>query len=214
MVWAMPGIGLWAAVLFACGGRAESAPVQPEQDTEVCARLPAAQGFTEPSAAYTRYAESMNAGRWCDAIATFAPAQRMSLVAATFKGLALMAGLETPNRRRFQRSLEGFCRKHGLQCSSSVRAAALSAAVLNKQPIDAELAALTQAIQQVPERAYVELMMHVAEINGSAMLTYPLALNDLVVTGDTAKAVALAGDGRRIPVPFLKTGSGWMLTEP
>ncbi|HKU43978.1 MAG TPA: hypothetical protein VJR89_37715 [Polyangiales bacterium] len=156
----------------------------------------------------------MNAQRWCDAIAAFAPEHRKNLVASTFKGLLLMAGLETPNRARYIEHLQTFCAKHGLDFGSPERVATLTAAMLDKRDLGAEFAPLTQLASRSPDAMYAELMTHVAQANGSAMAKLGPSLNDLTIHGDSANATAVRSDGRTVPIPFLKTANGWFITEP
>ncbi len=138
----------------------------------------------------------------------------MRLVVSTFKGLLLMAGLDTPNKAQFFEALRSFCEKHGLEYASETRVAALTASILNKSDIDSDLASIKQAAERSPETMYAELMTRVATINGPAMTKYDPQLVDVAVAGDSAKGFATRNDGRKVPLPFVKTDTGWLLAEP
>lgn len=124
-----------------------------------------------------------------------------------------MSGLQNAKQPGYAKRFDAFCANHGLDYSQPARLATLTAALLNKSEVDAEFAPLKQLAIKTPESLYVEIMHHMASVDPQNMARLDPTVVDLTVAGATAKGTAVRSDGRTLPVPFLKTSAGWMITE-
>lgn len=208
-------IGFGLTVVLACRQSAVQPPAADDSQRAqpACAAESNALGHSEPQQAYQRYAEALNAMRWCDAIATFSPAGRSDMVVSTFKGLLLMAGTDNPNRAKYAEQLQAFCARHGLDYASRDKLITLTVSLMNKVDIEAELAPLRKIEGTTPEALYAELMTQLAAVDTASMVKFEPAMNDLEMSGDTATGTAVGKDGRHIKVHFVKTPAGWYLSE-
>src|SRR5262245_32094366 len=73
--------------------------------------------FESPRAVYKRYAETLGAAKWAEAIALFTPAGKAELVVANFKGLALLPGSPHPKKLEYKVVMHEFCQNHSLRCA-------------------------------------------------------------------------------------------------
>lgn len=187
------------------------APKKSPTIAPVCPQALEARGFADPAAAYTRYADAINASNWCEAIAAFDPKSRPTLVLMTFKGLVLLGGTDNPKRLAYQQNILEFCEKHKLPYSPS-GFAALTAKLLKQGNADAELGAVKQAATANPEAMYVDLLQRLKQVDSHTMMKLDPSLRELTITGDTAAATSSQRDGRTGAVAFVKTNNGWLLT--
>jgi hypothetical protein len=208
-------VGTCLTATFSCDGASDASDPAPPPSAPAptCPPAPAALRFADPRQAFTHYAKAINAQRWCDAIAAFAPEQRANLVVSTFKGTLLAAGLDGPHRPQHYAAMQSFCRKHRLDYSSAPRVAMLASSIYTKKNVDNELLPVRRAAQRSAESMYAELMAGAAAVSGNVATTLELQLEEVVVSGDQARGIAMQSDGRKIPVPFIKTSSGWLLSE-
>lgn len=201
---------------FSCvlGCRSEQddapAPKKPPPPA-VCPEAAIPIGFPEPAAAYTHYAEAINHFKWCDAIATFEPKARADVAVMTFKGLILLAGTDTPKRVAYQQNVLEFCNKHNLPYSPA-GFAALTAKLLKRGNIDAELGPLKQVAAQSPEAIYVELLDRLKQVDAHSMMQLDPVLSDVTITGDTATGTSSQRNGAKGSLAFAKTNKGWLIT--
>jgi hypothetical protein len=221
---------LGACTLFACTKEAPPAVTEEPRDAAVARAVDPAeaasptsgaraapcdgtmyQGFADPHAAYAAYAEASREGDFCQAINTYAPAERAELVLMQFKGLAMLAGADNPRRLDYQEQFRQFCLQHQLGCGSPESATAIAQAVMLRLSLDAELGPLRALAGKRPEDVYVALMTRMAAVDASAIRRFSTPLAELHIEGARAVAKAPQTDGSLSTLPFVKTPPGWML---
>lgn len=114
--WQFRGLAVWSGPMFlrialsivlaacACQKPAATLKEEPPPRAAPPSQAAAAARFESPRAVYKRYAETLNAAQWAEAIALFTPAGKAELVVANFKGLALLPG--SPHREHSHRHSE------------------------------------------------------------------------------------------------------------
>jgi hypothetical protein len=210
-------VGLLLAALPGCS-KSEPVPLHDAGSSSAVAP-PAAgcgaqprPGFGDAAQAYAAYAEAINDARWCDAIHTFAPAQRAEVVMANFKGLAMLAGADNPKRVAHQTRFARFCKRHELGCGTPQSAAELAQHIMLRLPLDAILADVQALASRAGEQAYVDLMSGQAEVDAGALSKFQLPLRELRVDGDRATGKALQASGSESTFSFVRTPQGWLLS--
>jgi hypothetical protein len=168
-------------------------------------------GFPTPEHAYRRYAEAINAGAFCEAINTFAPSSRSSVAFANWKGLALLAGMDNPNRPAYLARFLAFCAGHQLPCNSDQQALALALRLMNGEALTAELPELHALLARAPEDTYVEIMTQLAAVDQPAMAKFETELVDGQSQGERATGRARQQTGGSSTLTFARSPSGWMI---
>ncbi|MDB4988380.1 MAG: hypothetical protein JWN04_3558 [Myxococcaceae bacterium] len=168
-------------------------------------------GFPDPQEAYGRYAETINAGRWCEAINTFTPAARPSAAMAMFRVLLVLSVAENPRRADYRATLQQFCSARQLGCEAEERIMQIGLEAMNREPIDADVPRLGLLLTEVPEDIFVELMTRFASVDTQALSSFNTPLIELQVHGDRAVGKAPQRDGPANELAFVRSSAGWLL---
>ena len=170
--------------------------------------------FDSPEAVYKRYAETLSASQWAEAIALFTRAGKVELVVANFKGRALLPGSPHPKNREFKAVLHDFCRSHTLRCADETWNETFAPALLtgnNVTPMLSDVASLAKA---QPEATYIEIMKLVQGVDQGQIVPLDPTLTDVKYTGNGATGTARRADGKTTTMSFENTPErGWMIVE-
>ena len=209
---------LWAVVflLSACQrseaaiepGPAPRAAVSKRSEVVTVAR------YDSPQEVYKRYAETLGASQWAEAIALFTPSGKAELVVSNFKGLALLPGSPHPKKHEFKAVLLEFCRGHRLRCADEGWNERFAPTLLAGANATAMLSDLTRLAKAEPEATYVELMKLVSGVDQGSVLPLDPTLTDVRYTGDTATGIARRADGETTTMSFENSSErGWAIVE-
>lgn len=202
-------------VVTACEQPAPSpkeAPAPPR--AAPAAEVPAAARFDSPRAVYKRYAETLSAAQWADAIALFTPAGKVELVIANFKGLALLPGSPHAKNLEYKAVMREFCQSHALRCADEKWNEMFAPALLAGASVTAMLSDLTSLAKARPEATYIEIMKLVHGVDQGSVMPLDPTLTEVRYTENTATGTARRSDGQTTTMTFEKTPDrGWLIVE-
>lgn len=170
--------------------------------------------FDSPEAVYKRYAETLGAAQWADAVALFTSAGKVELVVSNFKGLAVLPGSPHPKKLEFKAVLREFCQRHALRCADETWHESFVPALLAGASVKAMLSDLTRLAQAQPETTYVELMRLVHGVDQGMIIPLDPTLTDVQYSDNTAKGTARRADGQTTTMTFEHIPArGWLIVE-
>jgi hypothetical protein len=200
----------------ACQGPAaprQEAPVPPPRAASP-AQATAAVQYESPRAVYKRYAETLRAGQWPEAVELFTPAGKVELVLANFKGLALLPGSPHPKKLEFQAVLQEFCQKHALRCADAKWREVFAPTLLAGGSVKEMLSDLTHLAKAQPEATYVELMKLMQGVDQSTIMPLDPTLSQVLYEGNKASGTVRRDDGETTTMSFENTPErGWLIVE-
>jgi hypothetical protein len=174
----------------------------------------AAARFDSPRAVYNRYAETLSAAQWADAITLFTQTGKVELVVSNFKGLALLPGSPHPKKQEFKAVLREFCQGHALRCADDKWNEVFAPTLLAGASVKAMLSDLASLAKAQPEATYVELMRLVHGVDQSSIIPLDPTLSDVKFTDNTATGTARRIDGQTTTMTFENTPErGWLIVE-
>jgi hypothetical protein len=174
----------------------------------------AAPRYSSPREVYKRYAETLSAAQWAEAIALFTPAGKVDLVVSNFKGLALLPGSPHPKKLDYKAVLQEFCRGHSLRCADEKWNEVFAPTLLAGASVKGMLSDVESLAKAQPEATYIEIMRLVHGVDQSSVVPLDPTLTDVRYVDDTATATARRADGQTTTMTFKKTAErGWMIVE-
>ena len=187
----------------------EPAPPRVPPTTEA-----AAVRFDSPEAVYRRYAETLAAAQWADAIALFTPAGKVELVVANFKGLAVLPGSPHPKKLEYGAVLHAFCKDHALGCADEKWNQMFVPTLLAGASTKAMLSDVTSLAKAQPEATYIEIMRLVHGVDQGSVIPLDPTLSDVNYKENTATGTARRADGQTTTMTFENTPArGWLIVE-
>jgi len=174
----------------------------------------AAARFDSPNAVYKRYAETLNAAQWAEAVALFTPAGKVELVVSSFKGLAVLPGSPHPKKLEFKAVLREFCQRHTLRCADEKWNEGFVPALLAGASVTPMLSDVITLAKAQPEATYVELMRLVYGVDQSSIIPLDPTLTEVKHTEDKATGTARRADGQTTTMTFENIPErGWLIVE-
>jgi hypothetical protein len=163
---------------------------------------------------YKRYAETLSAAQWAEAIALFTPAGKVELVVANFKGLALLPGSPHPKKLEYKAVMREFCQAHSLGCADEKWNELFVPTLLAGASVTAMLSDLKSLAKAQPEATYIEIMRLVHGVDQSSVIPLDPTLSDVRYIENTATGTARRADGQTTTMSFENTPErGWMIVE-
>ena len=207
-----------STVLAVCAACQKPAATHKEEPASAPLAPPAppaaAAGFDSPRAVYKRYAETLNAAQWAEAIALFTPAGKAELVVANFKGLALLPGSPHPKKLEFKAVMHEFCQGHSLRCADEKWNEMFAPALLAGASVKEMLSDVTSLAKAKPEATYVEIMRLVYGVDQGSVIPLDPTLTEVTYTGNTATGTARRADGKTTTMSFENVPDrGWLIVE-
>jgi hypothetical protein len=196
----------------AAAPKEESAPPRaaPERSSEV----PAAARFDSPRSVYKRYAETLNASQWADAIALFTPSGKAELVLANFKGLAVLPGSPHPKKNEFKAVMREFCQRHALRCADDKWNETFAPTLLAGGNVTTMLSDVANLAKAKPEATYIEIMKLITGVDQGSVMALDPTLTEVRYDQNKATGTARRADGQTTTMSFEDTPDrGWMIVE-
>lgn len=170
--------------------------------------------FDSPRAVYKRYAETLGAAQWAEAIALFTPAGKAELVVANFKGLALLPGSPHPKKLEYKAVMHEFCQGHSLRCADEKWNEMFAPALLAGASVKDMLSDVTSLAKTQPDATYIEIMKLVYGVDQSSVIPLDPTLSDVRYMEKTATGTARRADGKTTTMTFENTPErGWLIVE-
>jgi len=233
-VWSVAGRGaacwlVWALSLVSAGCQGAATPEPPppappkpsKSAPKSCPDRGAAPRHDAPENVYAAYAEAINQGRWCDAIAVFDAKSKPRAAVVNFRNLALLAGGTSPKQREYAVALKQFCMRHELDCAldgwlpSYLALLAKVGSAPGQQLLDPpppQLVMVTRHAEAAPDGTYLELMEALQAVQPDGMARLDPKLFSIEHLGDTATGMAQRVGSLPFQLTFRRTAEGWKLT--
>lgn len=202
-----------STVLIVCACQ-KPAPAAEKEPAAPASQVTAAARFDSPNAVYKRYAETLSAAQWAEAVALFTPAGKVELVVSNFKGLAVLPGSPHPKKLEFKAVLREFCRNHSLRCADDKWNEGFVPALLAGASVTPMLSDVVSLAKAQPDATYVELMRLVYGVDQSSILPLDPTLTDVKHAENKATGTARRADGQTTTMTFENVSErGWLIVE-
>jgi hypothetical protein len=170
--------------------------------------------FDSPRAVYKRYAETLNASEWPDAIALFTPAGKTGLIVANFKGLALLAATQHPKQQAYKAVLREFCQANALRCADEDWNAAFTSTLLEHGDVTRPISDVAGLATAKPEETYTKIMKLLQGVDANSIVPLDPTLTEVIYVQNTATGVARRADGVTYTMSFVNASEhGWQIVE-
>jgi hypothetical protein len=215
LVWSGPMfLRIAFCTLVAASACDKPAPTREEPRAAPTPPPAAAARYDSPQAVYKRYAETLGAAQWAEAIALFTQAGKAELVVANFKGLAVLPGSPHPKKLEFKEVMHEFCRDHSLRCADETWNQTFAPTLLAGASTKALLSDVSSLAKARPEATYIEIMTLVYGVDQRMVMPLDPTLSDVKHTDNTATGTARRSDGQTTTMRFENTPErGWLIVE-